>query len=106
MPTIPLEESNIDFFTDEAIRNKPDLIFLQFEPMPYLSRSRFISQKCALHEVEDYDKKAMDELNVPRPYSWEEAVVNLITIDCLRANNIHLKIDYTKGVSSYSYPVL
>jgi len=48
----------------------------------------------------------MEELDVPRPFSWEEAVVNLITIDCLRANNIHLKIDYTKGVSSYSYPVL
>jgi hypothetical protein len=30
-------------------------------------------------------------------------VVNLVTIDSLRANQIHLKLDYTKGVCTYSY---
>ena len=42
----------------------------------------------------------------PKPLSWEEAVVNLITLDCLRANNTHMKIDCTKGISTYSYPDL
>ena len=36
--------------------------------------------------------------------SWEEAVVNLVTLDMLRANNTHMKIDYTKGLSTYAYP--
>ena len=42
----------------------------------------------------------------PKPLSWEEAVVNLITLDCLRANNTHMKIDYTKAISTFSYPDL
>lgn len=42
----------------------------------------------------------------PKPLSWEEAVVNLVTLDCLRANNTHMKIDYTKGISTFSYPDL
>ena len=36
--------------------------------------------------VEDYDKKAIDDLNFPFPMTWEEAVVNLLTFDMLRAN--------------------
>ena len=38
--------------------------------------------------------------------TWEEAVVNLITLDMLRANNTHMKIDYTKGLATYAYPDL
>lgn len=36
--------------------------------------------------------------------TWEEAVVNLVTVDMLRANQIHMKLDYSKGVSTYAYP--
>jgi len=96
----------VDYLTDEATKHKPDLVFLQVDPMAYLTRSRFVSHKSALHGVEDYDTKAIEDLNMPRPFTWEEAVVNLVTLDCLRANNIHMKIDYTKGISTYSYPVL
>ena len=49
---------------------------------------------------------AVENLNEPKPLSWEEAVVNLVTLDCLRANNTHMKIDYTKGISTFSYPDL
>lgn len=38
--------------------------------------------------------------------TWEECVINLITLDMLRANNTHMKIDYTKGLSTFAYPDL
>ena len=82
----------------------PDLVFLQMEPMPYIFRQRFMSHKCALNEVEDYNVKAIDDLNHPMPHTWEECVVNLLTFDMLRANNTHMKIDYTKGLVTYPYP--
>ena len=84
----------------------PDLIFLQIDPMPYMVRQRYIAHKCALNEVEEYDEQGVENLMDPKPMSWEEAVVNLITLDCLRANNTHMKIDYTKGISTFSYPDL
>jgi hypothetical protein len=65
-----------------------------------------MSHKCALNEVEDYDIKAVQNLNHPFPYTWQEAVVNLVTLDMLRANQIHMKLDYAKGVSTYAYPDL
>jgi hypothetical protein len=40
----------------------------------------------------------------PRPLTWEECVVNLVTLDMLRANNSHMKIDYTKGLATFAYP--
>ena len=65
-----------------------------------------MSHKCALNEVEDYDVRAMENLNFPAPYTWQEAIVNLVTIDMLRANQVHMKLDYTKGVAAYAYPDL
>ena len=56
--------------------------------------------------MEDYDIGAVENLNEPRPGTWEEAVVNLVTLDMLRANNTHMKIDYTKGLCTYAYPDL
>jgi hypothetical protein len=76
------------------------------EPMPYITRQRYMAHKCALNEIEDYSVKAMENLNDPKPLTWEECVVNLLTIDMLRANNTHMKLDYTKGVVSYPYPDL
>jgi hypothetical protein len=63
-----------------------------------------LAHKCALHEIEDYHKKAVDDFNHPFPQTWQEAVVNLITIDMLRANQTHMKLDYTKGLATYAYP--
>jgi hypothetical protein len=107
IPKIP--KSDGDFwhvFTEAVARNMPDLIFLQLEPMPFVVRQRYMSHKCALHEVEDYDTKAISNLNHPHPYTWQEAVVNLLTLDMIRANNTHMKIDYSKGVCTYAYPDL
>jgi hypothetical protein len=76
------------------------------EPMPYITRQRFLSHKCALHEVEDYDKKAVDDLNDPKPLSWQEAIVNPLILDMSYSNQIHLNLDYTKGFMTYSSPNL
>ena len=54
--------------------------------MPYITRQRYMSHKCAMQGVEEYDIKGVQNLNFPAPYSWQEAVVNLITIDMLRTN--------------------
>lgn len=45
-----------------------------------------ISKLTLLFSVEDYDRKAIDNLNFPFPMTWEEAVVNLVVFDMLRAN--------------------
>jgi len=106
MPQVPIKDGVIDYFLDHVGQTMPDLIFLQIEPMPYLTRQRYCAHKNALHEVEDYDKKAIENLQEPRPLTWEECVVNLITLDMLRANNTHMKIDYTKGLATFAYPDL
>lgn len=36
-------------------RNRPDLIFLQIDPSPYIARQRFLAHKCALQSVDGYD---------------------------------------------------
>lgn len=76
------------------------------EPMAYIARQRFLSHKCALHEVEDYDTKGVENLNEPRPTSWQEAIVDPLILDMSYANQIHLKLDYTKGFMCYSSPQL
>jgi hypothetical protein len=48
--------------------------------------SNHIYQLLIPYSVEDYDKKAIDNFNVPFPMTWEEAVVNLVVFDMLRAN--------------------
>jgi hypothetical protein len=105
LPTVPIER-NIDLFLETVGLHRPDVIFLQYDPMHYLTRSRFMSHKCAMHDVDEYDKKAIDDLNFPFPMTWEEAVVNLVVFDMLRANQIHMKLDYTKGLATYAYPDL
>jgi hypothetical protein len=63
-----------------------------------------MSHKTALHGVDDYSTKGVDDFNSPHPLTWEEAVVNLLTLDTLNANNTHMKIDYAKGLVAYAYP--
>ena len=65
-----------------------------------------MSHKAALHDVEEYDVRGIHDFQYPRPHTWEECVVNLVTMDMIRANQIHMNIDYTKGLSCYSYPSL
>lgn len=74
--------------------------------MPYMTRQRYMSHKAALHGVEDYNVKAVDNLNTPSPISWEECVVDLLVLDMSYANQIHTKLDYTKGFYTYAYPNL
>jgi hypothetical protein len=61
LPTTPIERS-LDLFLEAVGQHRPDVIFLQYEPMHFLTRSRYMSHKCALHEVEEYDKKGIDDL--------------------------------------------
>lgn len=65
-----------DVFIRGLRRNGPDLIFVQANPCNFMARQRFLSHKCALNDVEDYDKKGIDNLNPESPYSWEETIVN------------------------------
>ncbi len=76
------------------------------DPMPYLTRQRFLSHKCALHEIEDYDIKGVENLNTPSLISWEEAIIDPLVLDMSYANQIHNKLDYTKGFTTYSSPQL
>lgn len=50
MPQVPLANKMIDYFLEECILHRPDCIFLQMDPMNYITRQRYMSQKCALHE--------------------------------------------------------
>lgn len=49
LPTVPLDK-RMDFFLEAVGLHMPDVVFLQLDPMNYLTRSRFMSHKCALHE--------------------------------------------------------
>ena len=40
------------------------------------------------------------------PDSWEECVVNLVTLDMMKKNKAFTELDYTEGFSTYSYPYL
>lgn len=73
-------------FTEAIGSSMPDLIYLQMDPMPFVVRQRYMAHKCALHGVEEYDERGVKNLNFPAPYTWQEAVVNLVTLDMLRAN--------------------
>jgi hypothetical protein len=79
---------------------------LQLDPSAYLARQRFMSHKCAMKEVEDYDKKSIEIMDPSKPYTWEECVVNLVVLDMLQHNKTHDKLDYSKGLCTFSYPYL
>lgn len=66
-------------------------------------RERFASHKCALNEVEDYYKDGIFEIDPIKPISWQETVVNLITLDMIRENKIPDKLDFRKGFYAYNY---
>ena len=43
MPVMPMPEQQNDFLVGECQKHRPDLMFLQFDPMPYITRQRFMS---------------------------------------------------------------
>ena len=66
-------------------------------------RERFASHKCALKEVEDYRQDGIIEMDPIRPMSWQETVVNLMTLDMIRENKLPDQLDYRRGFYAYSY---
>ena len=106
VPINKLQTSQQPQLLDLLAINHPDILFIQQDPMPYIVRQRFQSHKAALNEVEDYSVKGVENLNTPIPITWEEAIVDLLVLDMSYANQIHTKLDYTKGFITYSYPNL
>ena len=95
-----------DDFRLSLKRIHPDLIFLPISPEQYITRQRFLSQKHAINEVEDYDVKAMPSLNPECPLSFEECIVNLNVLDMLEKNKLYDDLNLTRGIAAYSYPEL
>jgi hypothetical protein len=56
--------------------------------------------------LEDYDTKGVENLNEPKLVSWEEGIVSPLVLDMSYANQVHQKLDYTKGFMTYSSPQL
>lgn len=102
VPKNKLNRSTPQVLSDLSVNN-PDIILLQIDPMPYIVRQRFLTHKLALHGVEDYSIEGVEDLNYSRPITWEECIVNLLTLDMAQANQINTKLDYTKGFMTYSY---
>ena len=105
VPELPIKDvHNDDPYMRVMKEFRPDLVFLQFDPMPYLARQRYVSYQQSLQGDEDYNKKSIYALDNPIPLNWEECVVNLITLDCMRQNVPYDKLDLTSSLASYSYP--
>ena len=82
------------------------MIFLQFNPMPFIARQRFLSHKCALKGVEDYDKTGIYQVDPIVPVTWEECIVNNTVLNILQRSDVHAKFDFTDGYTTYSYPYI
>lgn len=50
--------------------------------------------------------KGVDYLQNPKLTSWEEAIVDPLILDMSYANQVHTKLDYTKGFVTFSSPSL
>jgi hypothetical protein len=83
-----------------------DLMFLQVDPSEWVARQRFMSHKCAQGGVEDYRLDGVELVDPHRPITWEETVVNLLTMDMLINNSLPSKTNYKNGLYAYSYPFL
>lgn len=98
--------SDLNILLSYVSKTYPDLIFVQIDPMPYITKQRYLSHKCALNGVEGYSEKGIENLNEPKPITFEECIVDLLILDMAAANQVHTKIDYTKGFVTYNYPSL
>lgn len=74
--------------------------------MHYVARQRYISYQLAMRDEEEYNKKATYSFDNPIPLSWEECVVNLITLDSITNNKPHDQLDLKESFGTYSYPTL
>jgi hypothetical protein len=93
-----------DIIRRALFRHRPDMVFLQLSPENFMARQRFLSQKSALKGVEDFDIKALSEINPQKPLTWEECVVNPGVLDMLKENEIFDKIHLPKSFYTYSNP--
>ena len=105
VPQIALNH-NVPLLVEASTKQHIDLVFIQMDPMPYITRQRFLSHKCALNSVEDYSVKATTHFDIPKLMTWEEGVVDLTVLDMAEANNIHTNLDYSKGFTTFSFPSL
>ena len=48
----------------------------------------------------------VQQIDPSKPISWEETVVNLLTVDMLRSNQLPQEVNYRKGLYAYNYPEL
>lgn len=97
-------ETSDDPFHRVLYEYRPEVVFLQFNPMPYIARQRYVSYQLALKGDEDYNKKSVYSYDNPIPLSWDECLVNLITLDCIRQNIGYSDLDLTSSLATYSYP--
>lgn len=97
---------NLDTFEQELIEGERDLLFLQIDPSAYMARERFMSHRCAMGEVEDYRKDGIHLIDPHTAVSWEETVINLLTMDMLEKNTLPHETKYKNGYYSYSYPYI
>jgi hypothetical protein len=105
IPELPIKDVHLsDPYLRVLKEFRPDILYLQFDPMPYLARQRYLSYQQALQGDEDYNKKGIYALDNPIPLNWEECVVNLMTLDCMRQNVGYNQLDLTSSLACYSYP--
>ena len=108
VPELPIPYTHRDFDAHfMTLQNdKPEILFLQFNPMTYLARQRYVTHQLAMREVDEFNKKAVYAVDNPMPLTWDECVVNLITLDMVRLNKTNDQLDLTKSLATYSYPTL
>jgi hypothetical protein len=75
-----------DLISDLAVKYVPDVIFIQMDPMLYITRQRLVTQR-----ITQENKLNTDIIiqNNPYPISWEEAMVNPKILDM--SYSVHLK---------------
>ena len=71
-----------------------------------MARERFMSHRCAMGEVEDYRLDGVNLIDPHMPVTWEETVVNLLTMDMQQKNHLPHEVKYKEGMYAYSYPSL
>lgn len=85
------------------MKHESQLIFLQVDPSDYIARERFAAHKCALSKVEDYYVDGVHTIDPIKPITWQETVVNLLTLDMINQNKIPDNMVYSKGLYTFSY---
>ena len=65
-----------------------------------------MAHRCAMGKVEDYHLDGVHLIDPHIPVTWEETVVNLLTADMVRNNNLPKDVKYKDGFYAYSYPYL